>query len=112
MREAADLWYAGDAHVYGGDIQAALAPDDGLPLCVASAKPGSVHDITAAPTRAHASAYAIPTAAGERGHGDLALARTRWSGSLQAGRDLGIKQLHAQRRAPHCAAWANAVSSC
>jgi len=49
--EVIDLWYSGKAHAHGGSIQAVLAPG-GFPLWVSPAKPGSVHDLTAA--RIHA----------------------------------------------------------
>ena len=49
--EQVDAWYSGKAHRHGGNVQAVMRPD-GLPLWVAPAEPGSVHDITAA--RLHA----------------------------------------------------------
>jgi hypothetical protein len=58
--EAIDLWYSGNAHTHGGNIQAVLAPD-GFPLWVSQVEPGSVHDITAA--RTHALPALYPAAA-------------------------------------------------
>src|SRR5262245_62977108 len=51
-----DLWYSGNAHTHGGNIQAVLAPG-GFPLWVSPAEPGSVHDLTAARTHALPALY-------------------------------------------------------
>jgi hypothetical protein len=48
--EAVDLWYSGKAHRHGGNVQAVIRPD-GLPLWISPAEPGSVHDITASPSK-------------------------------------------------------------
>lgn len=42
-----DLWYSGNAHEPGGNIQALSAPA-GLPLWTSDVEPGSTHDLTAA----------------------------------------------------------------
>jgi hypothetical protein len=49
--EVIDLWYSGKAHAHGGNIHAVLAPNR-FPLWISEARPGSVHDLTAA--RRHA----------------------------------------------------------
>ena len=65
--EVIDLWYSGNAHTHGGNIQAVLGPD-GFPLWVSAVEPGSVHDITAArlhalPALYWAAAADLPTLA-------------------------------------------------
>jgi hypothetical protein len=42
-----DRWYSGNAHGFGGNIQALFTPG-GIPLWVSAILPGGVHDITAA----------------------------------------------------------------
>jgi hypothetical protein len=69
-----DLWYSGNAHAHGGNVQAVLAPD-GFPLWLSPAEPGSVHDLSA--DRLHAlpafyrAAAGLPTLAdpGNKGAG-------------------------------------------
>jgi DDE superfamily endonuclease len=56
-----DLWYSGKAHAHAGNIQAVTAPD-GFPLWVSQAKPGSVHDLTAARIHALPALYQVAAA--------------------------------------------------
>ncbi len=42
-----DLWYSGNAHEHGGNVQAISGPD-GFPLWISDVEPGSVHDLTVA----------------------------------------------------------------
>ncbi len=42
-----DRWYSGNAHGFGGNIQALFTPG-GIPLWASPVLPGGVHDITAA----------------------------------------------------------------
>ncbi|WP_063125231.1 transposase family protein [Nocardia arizonensis] len=51
-----DLWYSGKAHTHGGNVQALSAPT-GLPLWIADAEPGSVHDLIAAREHVLAALY-------------------------------------------------------
>jgi hypothetical protein len=56
---------SGKAHTHGGNIQAVIA-QDGFPLWVPQAEPGSLHDITAARIHGplalyYAAAYGLPT---------------------------------------------------
>jgi DDE superfamily endonuclease len=45
--EVIDLWYAGETHDFGGNIQALFYPC-GIPLWVSDVLPGNVHDLAAA----------------------------------------------------------------
>ncbi len=62
-----DVWYSGNKHDFGGNIQALMRPD-GFPVWVSDVEPGSVHDLSAA--RLHvlgalyaAAAQGLPTLA-------------------------------------------------
>ncbi|AXB45527.1 transposase family protein [Amycolatopsis albispora] len=65
--EPIDLWYAGKARAFGGNIQLLTDPA-GFPLWVSDVEPGSVHDMTIASDQAlpalyTAAAHGMPTLA-------------------------------------------------
>lgn len=55
--EQIDLWYSGQAHTHGGNVQGLMAPG-GFPLFVSEVEPGSVHDLTAARSHVLGALYA------------------------------------------------------
>ncbi|MET7397142.1 transposase family protein [Dactylosporangium sp. NPDC005572] len=55
-----DVWYSGNTHDFGGNIQAVMRPD-GLPIWVSGVEPGSIHDLSAARTHALGALYAAAT---------------------------------------------------
>lgn len=58
--EEIDVWYSGNKHAFGGNLQALMRPD-GFPVWISDVEPGSVHDVSAARAHVLGALYAAAT---------------------------------------------------